>query len=248
MADLNMANRQCCDLDIREYSTNKPWMFADFCNTTTAGFKSDNTYANIKGEKAIAFNNPLEGTMTLEFQCHPFKIYSMLSDGTISTTAIVPVRKEVACTEAGTLTVAEEAAIAGTVFVYAKDDFGGTPIEGTATITTSTAFTATTPADIAVGTTYLVCYLLQKTTGVKSVSFNGKKIPKDYRITMETVDKNEEGLLVPMKITAYKATVQRTLDMSFSSTGDPAALKLTFDCLRDADGNVMDIVEETSEE
>ena len=245
MSDLNMANRQCCDLDIRDYATKAPWMFADFCNTTTSGFKGDNVYAKIKGEKAIAFNNPIEGTMTLEFQCHPFKVYSMFSDGTISTSAIIPVRKEVAATVAGTVTVADEAAIAGTVFVYAKDDFGGTPITGTAAITTSTAFTATTPADIAIGTTYLVCYLFQKTTGVKAVTFNGKKIPKDYRITMETLDKDENGILVPVKITAYKATVQRTLDMSFSSTGDPAALKLTFDCLRDADGNVMDMVEET---
>lgn len=246
MSDLNMANRQCCDLDIREYSTNVPWMFADFCNTTTAGFKGDSKYAMIKGQKAIAFNDPIEGTMGLEFQCHPFKIYSMFSDGTVGTSAIVPVRKEVACTVAGTVTVPTEVAITGTVFVYAKGDFGGTPIAGTAAITTSTAFTATQASDIAVGTTYLMCYLVQKSTGVKVVSFNNNKIPKDYRITMETLDKDENGNLVPMKITAYKATVQRNFELSFSSTGDPATIKMTFDCLRDKDGNVVDMVEETA--
>ena len=245
MSDLNMANRQCCDLDIRDYATKAPWMFADFCNTTTSGFKGDSVYAKIKGSKAIAFNNPIEGTMTLEFQCHPFKVYSMFSDGTISTSAIIPVRKEVAATVAGTVTVADEAAIAGTVFVYAKGDFGGTAILGTAAITTSTAFTATTPADIAIGTTYLVCYLVQKSTGVKSIAFNDKKIPKDYRITMETLDKDENGELVPVKITAFKATIQRNLELSFSSTGDPASIKVTYDVLRDADGNVMEIAEET---
>jgi hypothetical protein len=249
--DLNMANRQCCDLDIREYSTNKPWMFADFSNTTTSGFKADSVYAKIKGAKAIAFNNPIEGTMTCEFQCHPFKIYAMLSDGTIDTKAIVPVRKEVVCSTAGTVEVSGEAAISGTVFVYANGDFGGTAIEGTPTITTTegsekTSFTATTATDIAVDTTYLMCYLVQKTTGVSSISFNDTKIPKDYRITQETLDKDENGDLIPIKITAYKATVQRNLDLSFSSSGDPASIKLTFDVLRDKDGNVMDMIEETA--
>lgn len=243
MADLNMANRQCCDLDIREYSTNKPWMFADFCNTTTSGFTGDSVYATKKGSRAIAFPNPIQGTMSLTFQCHPFKIYALLSDGTISTTAIVPVRKEVVCTEAGKLTVSGEVAIDGTVYVYAKDDFGGIEIEGTAAVTTDTVFTATTPTDIAVDTTYLVCYLVNKSTGVKSIQFNNKKVPKDYRITQETLDKDENGNLVPIKITAYKATIQRSLDLSFASEGDPASITLTFDVLEDKDGNVLDMVE-----
>ena len=63
--NLNMANRQCCDLDIRDYKTNEPWLFADFCNTTTAGFTGESVYAMKKGSKAIAFSDPLSGTMTL---------------------------------------------------------------------------------------------------------------------------------------------------------------------------------------
>ena len=53
--DINMANRQCCDLDIRDYKTKTPWMYADFCNTTTMGFSSDAVYANKKGQKCIKF-------------------------------------------------------------------------------------------------------------------------------------------------------------------------------------------------
>jgi hypothetical protein len=243
--DLNRANRQCADLDIREYATNKPWMFADFCNTTTAGFSGDSVFAMKKGSKAIAFHNPIEGTMTVEFQVHPFKVYALLSDGEILTDAIVPVRKTVACTSAGVLTVTGEVAVAGTVFAYAKDDIGGTPIIGTAAITTDTVFTATTPANIAVGTSYEICYLVNKTTGVKRIAFNDKKIPKDFRITQETVDKDENGNLVPFLITAYKATPKRNLELSLSSEGDPASIKIEFDVLQDKEGNVLDIVEIT---
>lgn len=242
MSDINMANRQCCDLDIRTYSTNKPWMFADFCNTTTAGFSSDSVYAMKKGAKAIAFSNPIDATMSISYQCHPFKIYAMLSDGELETSAIIAERKDIASTVAGELSITDTP-IAGSVYVYAQGDFGGTPIEGSFA---TGKFTATTPANIVMGTTYTVAYLVSKTTGVSKVSFNNSKLPKAFRITQETLDKDENDNLVPVKMTAYKAVPQRKMDWSWSSTGDPAELTITFDCLEDADGNVLDMVEITA--
>ena len=53
MPDLNRANRQCCDLDIRDYKTGAPVLFADFGNVTTVGFSSENVYAMKKGAKGI---------------------------------------------------------------------------------------------------------------------------------------------------------------------------------------------------
>ena len=81
--------------------------------------------------------------------------------------------------------------------------------------------------------------------GLKKVSFNNKKVPKDYFITMNTVEKDEEGTLTPYIITAYKAAIERNLELSFSSEGDPASLTITFNLLADKDGNVMDIMEDT---
>lgn len=241
MSDLNRANRQCCDLDIREYATKKPFLFADWCNTTTAGFTSAVVYATSKGAKKIKYDDALEGTMTCEFQLHPFKVYALLSDGVIDTTAVVAERKRVKCTVAGSLTLTDTP-VPNTVFVFAKGDIGGTPIKGT--FTTGT-FTATTPGDIAKDSEYEVTYLVSKVSGVKKVSFNNKKAPKDFYITQETIDKDEQGNLIPIKIIAYKATPQRSLNLSFSSTGDPASITMTFDLLEDEQGNVIDIVEIT---
>lgn len=239
--NLNMANRQCCDLDIRDYKTNEPWMFADFCNTTTAGFTGDSVYAMRKGSKAIAFHNPIEGTMGVEFQLHPFKVYALLSDGVLETNAIIPVKTTLTASTAGKITLpVGDTPIEGTIFVYPKNDFAGKVIEGTVT---AGAFTAKTVAEIAIGTAYEVGYLVNKTKGVQKVSFNNKKIPKDYRITMETLDKDETGALIPVMLTAYKATIKRNLALSFSSAGDPASIKLDFSVLEDKDGNVLDIIE-----
>lgn len=243
MADINMSNRQCCDLDIRDYKTKAPWMYADFCNTTTAGFSSEPTYANKKGAKCIKFDNPLEGTIAMTFQVHPFRVYAMLSDGEIETTAIITRKESIKATEAGKLTLTNTP-VAGTVFVYAEDDFGGTAIEGTVA---DKEFTATTADEIVAETTYVVGYLEEKTTGVKKVSFNNKKTPKDFFIQMSTLDKNEDGELIPMRITAYKASPERKLDLSFSSDGEPAEITITCTCLVDDEGNVMDMIEITDE-
>lgn len=237
----NMANRQCCDLDIRDYKTKEPWMYADFCNTTTMGFSSEPVYANKKGQKCIKFNNPLDGTITMTFQVHPFKVYAMLSDGEIETTAVLAQKKVIECTVAGELTLTDTP-VTGTVFVYAEDDFGGKTIDGAVA---NKVFTATTSSDIAIGTSYVVGYLEEKTAGVQKVSFNSKKVPKDFYIQMSTLDKNEQGELIPVRITAYKASPQRNLELSFASDGDPAEITITCDALVDNDGNVLDMIEIT---
>lgn len=244
MPEVNKANRQVCDLQINELKTKKPFLKFDTANTTTAGLSSDSVYAMAKGSRRIAFTNPLDGTLSVEAQVYPFKFFSLFSDGTIDTTAAYADSQTVACATAGeiSLTVPTDGTIvAGSVFAYPADSFGDEDalIEGTFA---TNKFTATETTDIAVGTKYTIGYIISR-TGVKKISFNNKKTPKDYFITMSTVDKDEDGLLTPFKITAYKATIQRNFELSFSSEGDPASVTATFDLMEDKDGNVLDFVE-----
>lgn len=245
MPELNKANRQVCDVDIRVLKTLAPFLFFDTANTTTAGLSGDSVYAMAKGQRAIAFHNPLEGTMTIEAQVIPFKFYSLFSDGTIESTGIQAVHKKI---KADGTTIEIEASNGevktGTVFVYPAGSFGDETalIEGSFTGGT---FTPTEASAIVSGNEYEVGYILNRTSGVKRVSFNNKKVPKDYFITMNTVEKDEEGVLTPYIITAYKASVERNFELSFSSEGDPASVTLTFNLLADKNGDVMDIMEDT---
>ncbi|MCD7810273.1 MAG: hypothetical protein LUG91_00210 [Ruminococcus sp.] len=244
MPDLNKANRQVCDVDIRIFKTKEPFLFFDTANTTTAGITGDSVYAMAKGARRVAFQNPPEGTMTIEAQVVPFKMYALFSDGTIESTAIQAVKKTITATTAGSLTISDDSGDieSGTVFVYAADDFGGTAIEGTYT---DGKFTATTASEIAVNSEYEVGYFVTRTSGVKKVSINTNKLPKDYWIQMSTIEKDEEGTLTPYLITAHKAAIQRNLDLSFSSEGDPGSVSITFDLLETEDGDFFDIVEDT---
>ena len=222
MPALNKANRQVCDVDIRILKTMQPFLFFDTANTTTAGLTGDAVYAMKKGTRAIAFQNPIQGSMSITASVVPFKFYALLSDGVIETEAAYATKKTVKATEAGKLAVAD--AKAGSVFVYKSGEFGDEPIKGTYAEGT---FTATTAGDIVADTEYEVGYIVVKDTGVKKVSFNNKKIPNDYFITMSTLDKDEVGVLTPFIMTAYKASVQRDFELSFSSEGDPATMTLT---------------------
>ena len=228
MPELNKANRQVCDLLICNLKTKVPFLKFDTANTTTAGLSGDSVYAMAKGSRRIAFANPLEGTLSVEAQVYPFKFFSLFSDGVIENSATYADTQTVSCDVEGelTLNIPESGSIvAGTVFAFPADSFGDETamIEGTFA---DGKFTATTTENVAAGSSYVVGYVINR-TGVKKISFNNKKLPKDYYITMSTLDKDEEGMLTPFRIVAYKATIQRNFELSFSSEGDPASVTAT---------------------
>lgn len=247
MPELNKANRQVCDVDIRILKTMAPFLKFDTANTTTAGLSGDSVYAMAKGSRKIAFANPLEGTMTIEAQVYPFKFFALLSDGQIESTAVYAASHKVVCETAGELTVSVENGTieAGSVFVYPAGSFGdeAAAVKGTFA---DGKFTAETAGDIAKDAEFEVGYMVNR-TGVKKISFNNKKLPRDYFITMTTVDKDEQDLLTPFIMTAYKASIQRNFELSFSSEGDPATVTLTFDLMEDKNGNIFDMVELTDD-
>lgn len=228
MPELNKANRQVCDVLFCDVKTKKPYLRFDTANTTTAGIEGDSVYAMAKGSRKIAFANPMTGTMTIEAQVYPFKFFSLFTGGVVDTTAAYAEIKEVKATEAGKLTLTAPTAGTiqeGTVFAYPVDAFGDNDKVITGTFA-SNVFTAETESKIAADTEYVVCYIVNK-TAVQKISFRNDKLPKDYYVTMSTLDKDEDGIFTPFKIVAYKAMAQRNFELSFTSEGDPATVTAT---------------------
>ena len=244
--DKFFSNRKCGDVGIRVLETMTPFLWFDTANVTTVSVKGDTSYAKKKGENAIAHQNPIEGTMTIEAQVIPFKLYALFGDGTVSAEGVKDVKQTITCSTAGTLAITSgdgETVKSGTVFVYPEGYFGieskavaGSFADGT--------FTATAVEDIAVDSSYEVGYLVSKSSGVTTVSIATSKIPPDYYITMLTDGKAEDDSITAINITAYKASIQRNLDLSFASEGDPQSITLTFDLLHDVNGNFLDVTEE----
>ena len=242
--DINRANREVADVLIADAKTKKPFLFFDTANTTTTGISADSVYAKAKGSNRIAFPNSPEGTLTIEAQVYPFKIFALFSDGTVDNTAVYAEKQTVTSAANGTLAITAPASgtiQAGTVFAYPEDSFGDEASVIAGTYSGGT-FTSTVSAQITAGSKYEVGYLVNR-TGVKKVSFNAKRTPKDYFITMSTVDKDEDGVFTPFKQVFYKATPQRNLDIALSSEGDPMSLSIQFTLMENRDGDFVDMIE-----
>lgn len=240
----NMANRTCCDLDIRDYYTKVPIMRVDFCNTNTYNFTSDSVWAKRNGAKYIRFDAPIEGNIDITFQVHPFQIYSLLNGGEILTDAVIARHESITATTNGKLTL-KHSPVMGSVFVYPDNDFTGQEIKGSVA---DNVFAAITSSDIKSGETYYVGYLEDKTDGVKRISFNNRNYSSVYFIQMITMNKDEDGDDTGMRLTAYKCCPKRELELNFSSEDSPMEVTMSFECFQDEDGNVMDIVEMEEEE
>lgn len=247
MPELNVANRQVCDVDIRNLSDKSPFLFFNTANTTTTGITGDSVYARAKGVNRIAFPNPIGGTMTIEAQVYPFRLFALYSDGVVRNDATYSVHQTITATTAGSLPIAVTGGtiVSGSVFVTPAGEFNeDSVIEGTFADNT---FTATTASEIVSGTNYEVGFIVARTSGVNRIEFGNSNVPKDYFITMSTLDKDEDGVLTPFMITAYKAYIQRNFELSFSSDGDPASITMTFDLLEDKNGKFVDFVEITED-
>lgn len=244
MPRINKANRQVCDVNICDLATKKPVLFFETANSTTQSISGETVFAMAKGTKKIGFSNPIEGTATIEAQVYPFELYTLMSNGVIESKGSYAQKKTIECKNAGEIEIPVDAVI-GTVFVYAKGSYGETEIKGAVA---DGKFTATTADDIKVGEFYEVGCIVSKNQGIKKISFNNKRLPKAYYITMDTIEKDENEVLTPYKIVLYKAQPQRNFELSQSSEGDPASITLTFDLLEDKDGNFMDMIEIEDEE
>ena len=235
MPEINKTNRQVSDVFFCDLKTKKPFLYFDTANTTTVGLSGDAVYAMAKGARRIAFANPMAGTLQLQAQVYPYKFFAMFSDGVFENNALYADRQVVECSKAGelTLVVPKNGTIqVGTVFAYPDGSLGDDTamIEGTYA---DGKFTAAAEKIVA-GSKYVVGYIVNR-TGVRKISFTNKKYPKDYYITMSTLDKDENGIMTPFRIVIYKATPQRNFELTFNSEGDPATVNMTYphkNCVR----------------
>lgn len=232
----NMANREVMNLVLLDYKTKVPYMNIDFANVSTTNFTANRVYA--KGgwgaPNRVGFDGERTGTLQIDTQIMPAKLFALLSGKDIAKTAKVLKREELAAGADG-LELAEEPK-AGTVQVFAASDDCGTPIEGVTA--TGKKVTAT---GITENQNYIVYYYLDKTTGVQSIKFDADTFPKAFEIRGEMPFKTEDEEDVMCDLAYYKAQPQATFNLAFQNTGDPTTVSITFDCYANQDGDIYEM-------
>lgn len=232
----NMANREVMNLVLLDYKTKVPYMDIDFANVSTTNFQANRVYA--KGgwgaPNRVGFDGERNGTLQIDTQIMPAKLFALLSGKDIAKTATV-LKREVLTAGADGIQLSE-APKAGTVQVFAASDDCGTPIADA-----KVAEKKVTSTSITENKNYIAYYYLEKTTGVQSIKFDADTFPKAFEIRGEMPFKTEDEEEVMCDLTYFKAQPQATFNLAFQNTGDPTTVSITFDCYANQDGDIYDM-------
>ena len=233
----NFANREVADLMLVDYSTKKLFLNVDWANVTSTSFEADRVFAT-GGQGApnrVQFDGSRTGTLTIEAQVYPVKVFQMLSGNDLGTTANFLKREKITASEANKLTLSTEAG-SNSVQVFKADDDMGTEI--TCTVS-GKEITAT--SGIEADNEYIV-YYYAKVANAQVVHVDSKHFPKAYRVEGSIPYKTEDDTIIEAHPIWYKAAPQGGFELSWQNTGDPVSLTMTFDVLADANGDVFSMI------
>lgn len=236
------ANRETLDLVFVDYNTKRPILNWPLANATTTSVTGEvvHAYGGAGHVKRCAFYGDKTGQLVLETQMQSYTLYSIMTGGDITNTADFLEREEIKCITAGQLAL--KGTPVGDVSVFKSGDDCGTPIAGVTTSTTGSTTTATAASGITVGETYIVYYIKSFTDGVTNINISARTFPKSVTIYGTTVSRTEDDQIVAQKMIAYKAAPQLQAEWSFSNSGDPATLSITFDLMADEQDRVLDLI------
>lgn len=233
----NIVNREVAELTFVDYSTKKPFLFLDYANTTSYDLTGESVFAyGGQGHPArVSFTGERGGTLTIETQIQPFKLYEMITGGTMSDSGSFMKREVLTAGEGGTVT--PSGTPTGSISFFMADDDMGEEISYELNGSTYTLSGVSANDEV-------VAYYIAALTGtVKRINIKNTSFPRAFTVYGETIYKTEDDEILPMKLIYYKLQPQASISVSMANTGDPATLTITCDLMVDSDGNLMDMIE-----
>ena len=233
--NVNFANREVADLMLKDYSTKKMFLNVDWANVTSTSFEGDRVFAT-GGQGApnrVQFDGSRTGTLTIEAQVYPVKVFQMLSGNDLGTEANFLKREKVTAADTTKLTLSEAAA-GDYVQVFKADDDLGTELEATVS---GKEVTVT----VENGVEYVV-YYYKKAAKAQVVHLDSRHFPKAYRVEGSIPYKTENDDIIEAHPIWYKAAPQAGFELSWQNTGDPVSLTMTFDVLADENGDMFSLI------
>ena len=232
----NFANREVADLMLVDYSTKKLFLNVDWANVTSTSFEGDRVFAT-GGQGApnrVQFDGSRTGTLTIEAQVYPVKVFQMLSGNDLGTTANFLKREKGTAADTTKLEVSAEIASTAVQVFKADDDLG---TEITTTGATGKEVTCTVES----GVEYIV-YYYAKQAAAQVVHLDSRHFPKAYRVEGSIPYKTENDDIIEAHPIWYKAAPQAGFELSWQNTGDPVSLTMTFDVLADENGDMFSLI------
>ena len=195
--NVNMTNREVCDLIFVDYATKKPFMNLDFANVSTTELTGESVFAyGGKGHpKRVRFAGERGGTLTIETQIQTVKLWQMVTGGELHNSAKFVTRVE-KIADAGVINL-EDTPAKDSVVVYAAGDDCGTPLKCTVNDKVITL-----DANSQSVSNVIVYYMKQVSSGAQTIRIKSTSFPKNFIVYGDTIMNTEEGDVLPYKLVA----------------------------------------------
>lgn len=229
-------SRNNLNLQIFDFTTNKPIMTFDYATTTTNEFAGETVYARggDGNPYRISWNGDKTSKLTVETQVFTLQHLSMLAGEPI-------VKGEHAIYRSQVVTVADGGSGVKTV-TLSKAPIGGTSavavysyvngvIADSQTVESvqDNVVTLASASTVKVGEEVEVYFQFNAPDTAK-LSYTAKGFPKYAKIIGDTIYATEKGgSVVSSQQVFHKVKLQPNFTVTYSPTGDPASLSLTFD-------------------
>lgn len=229
------------DLTFYSRKTGKPVIYMDYANKFEINITADSVNATKKGVKAITWDLPKEGTITIETkmasnELFAFLLKSELQDNVTSQFRHREVFKVGSMNEV--VTIKNTPKDNNLVFVQKLDTDEVTSLgmldEATADGTSVTLQGANT------GDTVAVYYITEKESSVFTVVDDSQKA-QDYTLVATTTTKGYvDGSAEPIEITVFKCAPQANATFTFDAT-TPSTFNITLDIMADEANRLFDM-------
>ena len=105
----NMANREVMNVVLLDYKSKVPFLNVDFANVSTTNFTANRVYARggWGAPNRVGFDGERTGTLQIDTQIMPAKLFALLSGKDIEKSAKILKREELTAAEGG-LTLSED--------------------------------------------------------------------------------------------------------------------------------------------
>lgn len=232
--------KDASNLTIIPNRTNKPILYADYCNKTDINFSADTVYAMKKGVKAIGWDKNREGTMVTEMQVYDLKWIGLLM-GSEFTTGVTSVNKREIVKVTSASAILSETPKAGSLTLFKLDNDGITQLdEQVVGIPSSAPNTySITGKNITLNATTFAAdgkvvayYLLDSTEKASTFTVTSTDFPEGYTIIGDTTIRNSNNVDTMVQFRMNNCKPKSAMQLSMNAE-DVTTLSVEWDIFAD---------------
>jgi hypothetical protein len=246
------AIKDSANLIIKDKSTGKIFLYADYANTTSNEWSGDSVYAKAKGVNAIRFDGARQGFLNTSFEVWDIKMLAMLAGQDWVEGSHEYMKREVLTVTTGNKVTLTKTPVAGSLSVFhlhadgysnGVEMLSGTPDTTEDTYSLAGSEVTLNATSCPVGSQVIVYYLTLTAATKRQLTFRFDKYPGSYEIWADTMMVEQTTGVADFIQVHYpnaKPQANCTISMDASNVSN---FEIKFDLFPDANGDMATYTE-----